>query len=256
MEKISLENKDEVYNFAEFTLGLKKEDIKNKNKEVLHLTAVEDENGQNNVIKINGRNPKSEYDGALLSFSRAIVDGIIATGKILREEPHLTHQPFPKFREALSNFRIEELGKTEQPYSLIITSGSNLQFEHPIFQGRVIIYTRKDAEIEIPSSLENVTIERDENPDIRKAIKLLQDKYNANRISIEAGPSTNAQLYEEPLGVDSLWLSRFSGELDPSARGDEFKSNKMLEKLMKPTSQPIKVEEESGPWSFQRYTRR
>ena len=104
---------------------------------VIHVTAVWRESLKSFItIKINNTSLHSETDFFLLNLTRARADAIITSGKILREEPEVTHdlQGPVGVPEALGSWRVERLGKTSPPLSVVLTSGRELDFAHPLFQ--------------------------------------------------------------------------------------------------------------------------
>jgi len=192
---------------------------------VSHSTAVwrADEDAPVTSIRINEHGPKSELDFLALHMGRARADGIIITGKILREEPELTYdlRADPRWGDALVSWREHHWGLREPPWLLILTGGGDLDFSHPVFHGwvRPIIFTsdraatRKLAAAPCP-------VVADAAPDIRRAIEHLHVARDCECVSIEAGPSTTRALYDRPRVVKELLASVYlEPSLDERAQG-------------------------------------
>jgi riboflavin biosynthesis pyrimidine reductase len=176
------------------------------------------------TININEHAPKSELDWLALHISRARADGIIITGKVLRDEPTLSYslEADPRWGDALLQWRERRWGICDPPWILILTGRGEIDFDHPVFHGwgRPMIFTsdraatRKLADAPVP-------VVSDEAPDIQKAIRHLRLSRDCECVSIEAGPSTSRGLYERPMLVKELLLSVYLGSsLDERAQGD------------------------------------
>jgi len=118
---------------------------------VSHSTAVwrADEDAPVTSIRINEHGPKSDLDFLALHMGRARADGIIITGKILREEPELTYdlRADPRWGDALVDWRERRWGLSEPPWLLILTGRGDIDFDHPVFHGWVkpLIFTTDRA---------------------------------------------------------------------------------------------------------------
>jgi hypothetical protein len=118
---------------------------------VSHSAAVwrADEEEPVTSIRINEHGPKSDLDFLALHIGRARADGIIITGKILREEPALTYdlRADPRWGDALVSWRERRWGLTDPPWLLILTSRGEIDFDHPIFHAdvRPLIFTTDRA---------------------------------------------------------------------------------------------------------------
>ncbi|MBW2685980.1 MAG: hypothetical protein JRE19_08690, partial [Deltaproteobacteria bacterium] len=118
---------------------------------VSHSAAVwrADEDEPVTSIRINEHSPTSDLDFLALHMGRARADGIIITGKILREEPTLTYdlRADPRWGDALVDWRERRWGLCDPPWLLILTSGRDLDFSHPVFHGwaRPVIFTTDRA---------------------------------------------------------------------------------------------------------------
>ena len=114
------------------------------------------------TIKINEFGPKSELDWLALHLARARSDGIIITGKILRDEPNLSYSLHadPRWGNALEAWRERRWGMCDPPWILILTERGDIDFDHPVFHGwgRPMIFTsdrtatRKLAAAPIPTT--------------------------------------------------------------------------------------------------------
>lgn len=229
---------------------------------VVHVTAVWKSGDEYITMNILPETPQSSHDKFALSLVRAETDAIITSGRILGEEKDMTHAPFGEAAEGLARYRLETLGKTEQPYSLILTRGKDFirYLGHPLFNSgtKSIIYTSDAAPEELKEEAEKRGIEfvRDPNPSIRNAIAYLQKQRGAKAVSIEAGPSTSKQLYGEQPAVEELRLSVFQGQsIDDAVKGGPFVLPSEVTKIFGSPKSSFQTKEGSGPWEFYRYAR-
>lgn len=210
------------------------------------------------TIKINEHGPKSELDWLALHISRARADGIIITGKILRDEPNLTYslRADPRWGDALERWRELRWGLWDPPWILILTERGDIDFEHPVFHGwgRPLIFTtdrtatRKLAAAPCP-------VVSDEAPGIRRAIRHLHLARDCDCVSIEAGPSTSRELYERPMAIKELLLSVYlEASLDPRAVGDPLVELSTIRSLFH--NETSATHRDAGlHWSFYRLRR-
>jgi len=210
------------------------------------------------TIKINEHGPKSDLDWLALHIARARADGIIITGKILRDEPNLSFslRADPRWGEALLSWRERRWGACEEPWILILTGRGDIDFDHPVFHGwgRPLIFTtdrtatRKLAAAPCP-------VVSDAAPDVRKAIQHLQLGRECECVSIEAGPSTARGLYERPRLVKELLLSVYlEPSLDERAQGEPLVMLSEVRDLFR--SETSATHREGGQhWSFHRLRR-
>lgn len=210
------------------------------------------------TIKINEHGPKSELDWLALHIARARADGIIITGKILRDEPSLTYslQADPRWGAALVQWRERRWALFDPPWLLILTGRGDIDFDHPVFRGwaRPIIFTT-DRAAERKLAAAPVPVIADEAPDIRRAIRHLQLGRDCTCVSIEAGPSTARTLYERPMAVKELLLSVYlEPSLDERAQGDPLVMFSELRALF--DSETSATHRDQGQhWSFHRLRR-
>lgn len=231
---------------------------------VLHVAAVgHDPSGTLHAIAIEPRSPRSATDLFLLNLARARADAIVTTGKILREEPRTTHAIGGTADEAaaLTAWRRERLGKPSAPLSVVLTSGRNLDWRHPLFHQGTPVAVVTDAAAAralragaIPSGIE--VVERP-SPSLRDAIEVLRGERGCACVSIEAGPSTTADLYDPPPAIDELMLSLYEErDLPESLRAGRFVDETRLREIFARREAGAPRREESGRWSFRRYLRR
>ena len=229
---------------------------------MLHVAAVwRPPGGERNVVlRICDRTPKSEVDFLLLNLARARSDAIVTTGRILREEPGVTHdlQGPPGVRAALHAWRRQELALSQPPWLLVLTSGRDLDPAHPAFHAsaRPIVFCPESNAAEVARRVEDASIEvvGHPAPDLRAAVTYLRFRRGARRIAIEAGPSTAIAAYRDPPLVDELLLSVFLGASIPeSVAGGELPPPAEIERLLGPVRAAFTVEEASGRWRFEHY---
>lgn len=214
--------------------------------------------GERRTLAINEHTPRSAWDRFVLDLSRAAAGAVVTTGATLRAEPELRHglASAPPVRAALEAWR-RRSGLEDLPLFVVLTSGRDLDLEHPLFDGPTAIFTGREGQARLGAgaAARGVEIMSVAEPTPRAAIEWLRDK-EVGRISIEAGPSTARRLYEPPVVVDELLLSTFLGdELPELARGPVLLLPGGLEEALPATSPPRVIDEPSGPWAFQRRSR-
>lgn len=225
---------------------------------VLHVTSAWLRGDELVTIRINDHAPKSAFDFFVLNLCRTRADAIVTTGQILRDEPEMHHglQGPGRVPELLEAWRRERLGKTSPPASLVLSSGRDLDLEHPVFRGpgRAIVLTSPEGEERLAErpGRDAVEVVAVDDPGPRRAVEVLRERFGAETVGIEAGPSTAGKLYEPPVVVDELLLSIYRGELDERARGKRFLGVGEVEAKLDrwPTSRP----EGEPDWSFERFT--
>ena len=210
------------------------------------------------TIAINEYGPQSSLDFFSLHLGRARTDAIVITGKILRDEPFLHYglKNKPQWKQALTQWREVRWGLYENPWLLILTSGRDIDFNHPIFSSpvRPLFYTSEQGASRYLSDCPYPVI-TDSQPDIRSAIEHLHQEQQCSCVSIEAGPSTSRQLYTTPIMVDEVLLSIYQGPvLNPLARSKTFFSMNQLKQGYTVISR-VSMQDESGPWTFCRLQR-
>ena len=227
---------------------------------VLHVTSVWRKDLDTHLtIRIGPHAPPSPLDFFSLNLTRARADAIVTTGRILRQEPELSHRLQGPAAAGLEAWRRERLHKTRPPISLVLTSGRGLDFSHPLFQGpgRVLIYTDTEGAWELESRAADVGAEvvADPSPSPRGAVDVLRRQLGCATISIEAGPSVARQYYEPPVQVDELLLSVYTApDLPPQARGTRQPPAAELERLLQHQAGPY-VDAAEPDWEFHRYLR-
>ena len=210
------------------------------------------------TIDINEHAPKSELDWLALHISRARADGIIITGKILRDEPNLRYdlEADPRWGDALIQWRRRRWGLIDPLWLLVLTASGDIDFNHPVFHGwvRPMIFTtdrvatRKLAAAPCP-------VISDEAPDMRRAIQHLHISRECECVSIEAGPSTSRGLYERPMAVKELLLSVYlEPTLHEGAKGDPLVTLAEIRRLFH--NETSAMHRDGGKqWSFYRLRR-
>jgi riboflavin biosynthesis pyrimidine reductase len=236
---------------------------------VLHVTAVwEDEAGDLRALRICGATPVSSTDAFVLGVARARADVIVTTGASLRAEPGLHHglDGLRRPGRALAAWRRERLGRPGPPASCVLTASGNVDLNHRLFREslRTVIYTRPAAAERLARAvrderIDTVEIVADENSSLAATVEYLRNEKEFATVSVEAGPSAAAPLYErtgERCAVDELMLSRYEAGPPPDpARGPALFEASRLEALFSHSSTPYTRDEESGTWTFRRFVR-
>jgi len=228
---------------------------------LVHVTAVwHGGAGAYITLEIKPETPRCLHDLFALGLSRARADAILTTGKIVRQEPQLTHEPVgpAQVPSALAAWRREVLGKESAPITLVLTSGRDIDFAHPLFHAgtRAVIFTSREGQWALESQAANhgVEVVGVENPGAHTAIEFLRREFGAATISIEAGPSVSRQFYGPLLQVDELLLSVYEAPRIPqSVEGGFFLPRPELERFFSERSEPYGVKTEGGAWSLQRF---
>lgn len=249
---------DELRRFFSVRLG----GVPGEAEGVLHVAAVWRPPGsdRNVVLRIVEESPKSGLDALLLAVGRARADAIVTTGLILREEPALTHdlQGSPSVAAALHSWRRDVLGLADPPWLLVLTSGKDLDPDHPAFHAwaRPIVFCPQACAGDVRERLGGAPIEMVamEEPSLGGAIDHLRRSRQARRITIEAGPSTASEAYREPLLVDELSLSVFEADSIPrELEGGELPSYDEIVRRLGPPLASLSALEASGRWRFEHY---
>ena len=227
---------------------------------VLHVTSAwRSPEGPLLALEIGPDAPSSSSDSFVLNLARARCDAILTTGEILRREASLTHefQGPPELVESLRDWRRSVAARSEAPWSVVLTSGRDIDLDHPLFRAapRALIATsesgeRRLAEAACTRGIEVVGLPRCE---LREVIAYLREEKSRGSICVEAGPSTAAGLYAAPLALDELMLSVFeeSGR-SPAVAGAALPGWERLSGSFRRVSDPCAVSEPSGRWTFRR----
>jgi riboflavin biosynthesis pyrimidine reductase len=225
---------------------------------VLHVVAVWRDAGAAHVLRLGPTTPKSRHDVFLLSLARARAEAIVTTGRILREEPALTHgiRGPPELRAALAAWRRERLVLDSPPWLLVLSSGRELDPAHPAFHGptRPLLFVPAGAASGVRErfAATDVRVASVPEPSARLALDHLR-RLGAKRITIEAGPTSAGALYAEPPRVDELWLATYAGDAPPAeAIGPRFVDEARLDAVLTEAATPSVRHEPSGDWRFER----
>jgi riboflavin biosynthesis pyrimidine reductase len=223
---------------------------------VLHVAAVwRARGGELRVLRSGAEAPASDTDAFALSLARARADAILTTGRILREEPRVTHDylPIPE-RADLAVWRRLALGLREPARSAVLTRGREIDLDHPLFgaEPRPWILTSPEAAARLrpEAAARGVEAVGLDPLHVRHALRELARR-GMRCVSIEAGPETALELYAQPLAIDELMLSVYEGPLAAAAIGPAFLEQGRIEALLPHASAPHRAE----AWSFQRRTR-
>jgi riboflavin biosynthesis pyrimidine reductase len=225
---------------------------------VLHVaSAWQGPDGELRVLRIAPGTPRSATDAFVLSLARARVDAIVTTGRILRLEPTVTHALLGSDVECadLRAWRSARLGRDQPPRSAVLTSGQQLDLDHPLLRRgtRPLVITGPAAAARLAAAAAERGIELVglEPLDVRNALAALRAR-GLHSIGVEAGPATALALYAAPLAVDELMLSVYEASAVPDgAAGPAFLSMARLGELLPHASRGSR----EGAWRFERRTR-
>lgn len=234
-----------------------------RNAGTIHPTSVWPAgDGRLVTLRITPETPGSVLDRFVLDVARARADGILTTGRILREERGLTlaFRSAPFIAEALAAWRRDDLGRRRAPVGVVLTRSGDVDLDHPSFHAvtpMVVLTTPTAAARLRTTALEkDVTVVSHAAPSAAAAIAYLRDAHDAGTISIEAGPTTSRPLYGHPPLVDELLLTTYLGAvLSPRVAGPDLLDLADLRSTFSRAGPATVVSEPSGRWQFQRYVR-
>jgi riboflavin biosynthesis pyrimidine reductase len=214
--------------------------------------------GQLHVIKIEDTAPKSSTDFFVLNFWRAHSDAILTTGQILRAEPTLSYAQQGPLGLGLTYYREQVLGKTGVTKCAILTRGSQLPVEHPVFRDssalQLLILTHPQHVAELQKLLgDRAEVVGLAQLDARGALDFLK-RAGAHTIGVEAGPSVAGTLYAAPAAVEHLMLSICEAPIEPYSVGGALPVDEELFAGLRLVSD-VTRSEESGEWRFQHWQR-
>jgi riboflavin biosynthesis pyrimidine reductase len=226
---------------------------------VLHSIALWiGDSGEPHALRIAPGCPQSDTDAFLLRAARMRADAIVTTGQILRDEPQLTHE---ESSAGLRAWRRERVGLQVGPRTVILTSGDQVDMKHPALgtEHRPMIITGKPAVSPLQSAAHRAGVAVEvigrEATSIRDTLALLRGRGHRT-ILVEAGPTTAASLYEEPLRVDELLLAVYRrAVLAPQWIGPRFLNLTALEGAFRRRTPATEVGEPDGECTFQRLLR-
>lgn len=210
-------------------------------------------------LAINEVTPASTTDSFVLSLVRARADALVTTGRTLRSEPALTHAVAAA--SGLAGWRREIMGRDAAPATALLTSGRDLDLDHPALRGpqeRLIFTTSASAKrLASAARARGIEIVADPAPTLRGLLRWLTRVRGCRSVAVEAGASTSGDLYRAPAAVDELLLSVCLAEKIPAAaRGPALPDESAIAEAGLLLQSECEREEESGRWSFRRYCRR
>lgn len=231
---------------------------------VLHVVAAwQAPDGRLPVLAIGPSSPASPRDAFALRAARMRADAIVTTGRILRDEPDVTHA---ERDAALLAWRRERVGRAEPPRSVVLTTGAALDARHPLLRadpppwlatGRAHARALRAA----APGLETIELEP---PSLRALLDALARR-GARTTLVEAGPSTARALYDAPVAVDELLLSileepaaddpRAGGRSAAPALAGELPAPAALDAALGAPRHASRWREPSGEWRFERRRR-
>lgn len=227
----------------------------------IHTAAVWEGPHGPRVIAIGDHAPKSDTDFFLLHLARARADVIVTTGKILRNEPRLTHDLgiSAGFAGALADYRRRIVGRPARGRVVVLSSGA-VDFTHRALHGwaEPWVFVPSDAprELDERAAMHGVRLVRFARLDLDRALAALVED-GATTFCIEAGIATTAARYTTGRGFGELVLSRYvEPSIDARAIGSAFPTRDVIERIYGPPGASFDVSEESGRWTVERYRSR
>lgn len=230
---------------------------------LIHAVAVwQGDSGRYLTLADDSGTPRSHHRTFVQSLARARADAIIISGEILRHAPGLDHRlegPGSSPR-ALAEWRRERLLKRQPPVTLVITSGRDIDLDHPVFRHwtRPVVYTTRQTHWELESRAPDHGVELVgvDAPTAGSAVEFLRRAFGAATIVLEADPRICQELYAPP-AVNEVLLSVCRAPRIPTggAQQGPFLSAEQLTRRFPRHSEPYRVATEDGEWSFQRFRR-
>ncbi|HAC79556.1 MAG TPA: hypothetical protein DCG06_04615 [Deltaproteobacteria bacterium] len=220
---------------------------------LLHVMAVASRiNGSLGAMRITPQTPTSGTDQFSLEIARARADIILTSGAILRSEPDLQHGISPP----ATVWRQEVLGKTDPPEIIFISRGQAIPFDHPALQQPgATLATGSATTPQFMREVHRLGIRHRKLPgDSPKALvdQLLSAKMRT--ITLECGPSTAAEFYQDSIRVDELMLSWCHGfELPDSLNAGAVESPAGLRRHFGSPRSEYAADDFGHRWSFSRW---
>ncbi len=204
--------------------------------------------------------PRCDEDAFALALARARADAIITTGAILREEPALSHAPEAStdHGEAMAAWRSAN-GRQRPATTVVMTRSRDIDLDHPVFHGNnpVLVFTNESAppSFGIELAARGGMLITEAEPTLQRCIARLQQTGSA-AITVEAGPSTAAKLFEPPVLIDELLLTTLdAAALDPAyVRGELIREDALATRL-RSTGPAYEARDGDHTWRLQRWVR-
>ena len=218
----------------------------------------EDADSDLHGIRIGPSAPRSSTDEFVLGLARARADVVVTTGRILRQEPDLQYRLSEAADLNLAAWRHDQLRRRTPAEILILTSGQDLDWDHPIFGGvsSVSLFMGTDAAASemVASRPPGVRVIPDSAPSLQSLLQFLRARTDVGTISLEVGPSTAGSLYRRPGWIQEWMLSVYLAVSLPKAVMSGLWPNAAARAAagLSLKSEHIQ-EEESGTWAFQRF---
>ena len=241
---------------------------------VLHVVACwqadDDAPDALRVIRVAPGAPTSPTDRFALQAARARADALVTTGRILRSEPGLDQRLPPPDTQAgrrLWAWRRETLDRREPARSVVLTRGDARILEHPLLRTghRPIVLTTPAAAPDLqrrrarsPIANADVEIVGLDDLDLRRALGWLRSERQCRTVLVEAGPSSAADLYREPVAVDELLLSvLLEDDVDPASVAAGFATPARVDAIFGAGAsvRGRVLHEPGGRWRFSRLRR-
>ena len=155
-------------------------------------------------------------------------------------------------------WRRDVLGREAPPRVAVLTSGRDLDPEHPALHGWAspIVVTSADAARALrPRLPERVDVIGLPFTDVRSVIAWARSR-GAKTVSVEAGPQTARALYADPVAIDELsWSEFLEPDLAHDLRGAVAFPRGPDRGMLQRTTPAVTIDEGSGRWRFSRWTR-
>lgn len=230
------------------------------NQGVLQVVACYRREGALFALATGGDAPRCDEDAFALALARARADAVITTGAILREEPGLSHAPEASepYGDAMAAWRSAN-GRQRPATTVIMTRSRDIDLDHPIFHGNnpVLVFTGEDAppRFGIELAARGGMLVTEAEPTLQSCIARLRQT-GSDAITVEAGPSTAAKLFEPPAVIDELLLTTLDAPtLDSAHSRGELIREDALAACLHPTGPAYETRDGDHVWRLQRWVR-
>jgi len=147
----------------------------------------------------------SDVDRQLMARLRIHVDAVVRGAGTVRTSPY-----YPGVPDTLEYRRVQA-GRPRQPLAVVVTGSGDLPIDSPFFQAAprrpVVLLTTRTPPARLARLFEVADVEfvGDETVDLRRAWRILHDKYGVRRLLCEGGPRLNYECFAADVVDELFW---------------------------------------------------
>lgn len=147
----------------------------------------------------------SDLDRQLMARLRVHVDAVVRGAGTVRASPY-----YPGVPEPLEHRRVQA-GRPRQPLAVVVTGSGDLPIDSPFFQAAprrpVVLLTTRTPPSRLGRLFEVADVEfvGGETVDLRRAWRILHDKYGVRRLLCEGGPRLNHECFAADVLDELFW---------------------------------------------------